>query len=99
MMGQNEKDRLYWLIEQYLSNKVDAWKFCNEFFTLYNINLDLNKLSVFELSVFDKLDDIVSRYTNVKEDLIKYPNAYYNDKTLKQIVLETKLILEKENSK
>lgn len=96
MLEQNEKDRLYWLIDQYLSNKIDAWKFCDEFFILYNINLDFNELSVFELSVFDKLDDIVSRYTNVKEDLIKYPNAYYDDKKLKQLVLETKLILGKE---
>lgn len=93
MERKNNATKLYFIIDQYLLGKMSAWDFCDEFHNLYNLNIDYDTLSTIEQLVFNDLDDIVSRYTDIIEDLNNYPSVYYDERTLKQKVEESKLKL------
>ena len=95
MLEKNDKHRLYWLMDQYLLGKINAWSFCDEYYTLYNLSIEPQDLTDLEQYVFNELDEIVSRFTDEKEDLIKYSGVYYDEDTLKQKVFETKSKLSK----
>ncbi|RAW01165.1 hypothetical protein [Pseudochryseolinea flava] len=90
MFEKNDKRRLYWLIDQYLLGKMNGWTFCNEYYYSYSLELKDEDLSKLEQFVFSELDKITSRYTDVQEDLVKYPGVYYNEEELRQKVIETK---------
>lgn len=88
MEGKNYKNQLYCLIEQYLLGKIEAKVFCNEYYILYNLDYEYNDLSDEEEVIFDELNIIARRYTDETEDLINYPDVYYNENSLKQKILE-----------
>lgn len=90
MFEKNDKRRLYWLIDQYLSEQINGWLFCNEYYYSYSLEIKSDDLTDIEQAAFSELDKISSRYTDVQEDLIKYPDTYYNEEQLKQKVIETK---------
>ncbi|UPQ77340.1 hypothetical protein [Chryseobacterium nepalense] len=90
MFEKSDKRRLYWLIDQYLSGQINGWTFCNEYYYSYSLEIKSDDLTDIEQSAFSELDKISSRYTDVQEDLFKYPDTYYNEEQLKQKLIETK---------
>lgn len=94
MFEKNDKRRLYWLIDQYLSEQINGWTFCNEYYYSYSLEIKSCDLTDIEQSAFSELDKISSRYTDVQEDLLKYPGTYYNEEQLKQKIIETKMRLQ-----
>jgi len=75
MFEKNDKRRLYWLIDQYFSKQINGWTFCNEYYYSYSLEIKSDDLTDIEQSAFSELDKISSRYTDVEEDLIKYPEV------------------------
>lgn len=74
----------------YLSGKVDESTFCDEFYYSYDIELDYDTLNTNEEQAFFELSEIVSRFSDSKEDHQKYPGIYYTQEDLRQQILETK---------
>lgn len=90
MYNNDDRRRIYWLIDEYLSGRINGWTFSNEFYYSYCLEIQIEKLSDLERAAFSELDRITSRYTDVHVDIVKYPGIYYGEEDLKQKVIETK---------
>lgn len=93
MFCKNDKKKLYWLIDQYLSNQISARTFCDEYYHCYDLELERTTLNDHETQAFSDLSKIVNRFTEFTEDLQQYPGVYFNEEQLKQKAIETKKIL------
>lgn len=94
MFEKKDKRRLYWLIDQYLSNKINGSTFCEEFYYCYDLEVDSNTFTKLEENTFSSLSTIVNRFNDIEEDLIKYPGTYFTEDQLRKKVIETKNLLE-----
>jgi hypothetical protein len=94
MFEKVEKKRLYWLINQYLSKKISASTFCDEYYYCYGLELDHSSLNDKEAKVFSELADIVNRYSEFEED---FSRGFFNEQELAQKIIETKKHLRKKD--
>ncbi len=91
MFEKNDKRRLYWLIDMYLSGKMNAPEFCDEFYYCYDQELDRETvLTIQELEVFEELDTVAGRFSEFEEDHKLDPKAFSSEEQLKRKVIETK---------
>ena len=90
MYKKNDKRRLYWLIDSYLSKEVTAKFFCDEYYYCYDLELDDEFLTDLEKDNFSRLSAVVSRFSEFKEDIENYPGIYFTEQELKQKIIETK---------
>ena len=77
MYERTDKRRLYQLIEMYLSKKIDEDSFATDFIYSYGQELDYDTLEKEENQIFSNLAIIASRFSDIEEDLQKYPGVYY----------------------
>ncbi|MBI4086574.1 hypothetical protein HY416_01175 [Candidatus Kaiserbacteria bacterium] len=87
---KNDRRRLYWLIDEYLSGNIDESTFCDEFYYSYSLEIDPKILSDIERKVFSELDKVASRFSQHEEDHAVGPRAYSTVEELKQKIIETK---------
>jgi hypothetical protein len=92
---KNDKKRLYWIIEKYLSGEIDAWIFCDDFYESYDLEIDSANLSLTEKTAFQELGEVAGRYSGSEEDQRTTSGFLYTEKELKRKVLETKKKLNK----
>jgi hypothetical protein len=97
MFEKNDKRRLYWLLDQYLSGKITERVFCDEFYYSYSLEINDNDLTELEQKTFSELDKIASRYSEYEEDHKLDPKAFYTTEQLKQKIIETKEILKEQS--
>lgn len=90
MYDKRDKRRLYWLIEQYLSGRIDESIFCDEFYYSYDLEIDNNTLTDIEKVVFAELSTVAGRFSEYEEDHLGLPNGFYTAEELKQKIIETK---------
>jgi hypothetical protein len=90
MYEKTDKRRIYQLIDMYLSGQIDAWSFCNDYYYCYDLELDSNTLTELEANVFSELGTVSGRFTNIEEDLKKYPGTYFSEEQLKLKIIEAK---------
>jgi Bacterial self-protective colicin-like immunity len=93
MFVLNDKKRLYWLIDQYLENKISASTFEDEYYKSYCLEVDARSLTAKEEKAFDELAAVSNRFNDIEEDLKRYPDIYYTADELHAKVLETKTLL------
>lgn len=93
MFQNNDKRKLYWLIDQYLADKIDAWSFSNEFQDCYDLELNLKSLSKIEREAFSELSTVVGRFSPFEKDFTDCPNAFFTEEDLRAKVIATKNIL------
>ena len=98
MFKKSDKRRLYWLIDLYLSEEINAWTFCNEFHIIYDIEINYKKLTKLEYEAFSQLAKVASRFTDIEEDLIKYPGVYHTKEELTNAIIEIQEKLKKEST-
>ena len=84
----NSKEKLYYLLCEFLTGNYDANSFCDQFTVEYDIETDYEELSELENTVFGKLCMVTSRYSSFEEDL-KIPNVYANEQEVKDKAIET----------
>ena len=89
MYDKNDKRRLYWLIEQYLSNKMDETTFCNDFHDTLVNEMYYEGLSEIENEVFRDLSDVSQRFSEYEEDF-KLWSKFVTAKQLREKILETR---------
>jgi len=89
MYSKTDKRRLYWLIDQYLSNEIDEVFFCNDFHDTLVNEMYYEGLSNIEEEIFRDLLDVVQRFSD-DEESFKLWAGFVTAKKLREKVLETK---------
>lgn len=90
MYDNNDKRRLYWLIDQYLLNKIDESIFCDEFYYSYDLEVSSETLGEIEQQAFLELSKVVSRFSQYEEDHKLDARAFSTVQELRQKIIETK---------
>ncbi len=99
MFETKNKYALYFLIELYLKHAITARTFCDEFYYLYDLEIDLNDLNEQEQFIYDDLSIIVSRFSEFESDHKMCPNAFYTKEDLENKVREAYSKLNKNRSR
>ncbi len=95
-MSENiDKQKIYHLIDMYLSNKISEPTFCNEFYCLYDLGLDFDTLTKDEDQAFYELSNITCRFSQYEEDFKSCPDFFYTKAQVRQNVIETEQKLKK----
>nr|WP_199156978.1 hypothetical protein [Pedobacter sp. ASV2] len=97
MYNKNDKRRLYWIIEQYLSGKIDEPVFCDEFYYSYDLEISNDTLSEIEQQVFSDLSKVSSRFSQYEEDHKLDAKAFSTVTELRQKIIETKEKLQEQS--
>ncbi len=91
---RSDKRRIYALIDSYLSSKISALDFCDEFHSSYGMDLNLESLSDTERSVFSSLDEVSGRFSPYNNDHEKHPGVYFTEDELKEKVISSRNALD-----
>ncbi len=86
MFEKRDKKRLYWLVNQFLSEKINARFFCDEYYYSYDLEIDDGDLTKLEREIFQELSVIVGRFSEFEDDIKKYPDTYITEGQLKENV-------------
>jgi hypothetical protein len=81
-----DKNFLLDLIKSYLEKekKISAKELTDTFAVIYNQLFDYDQLTEQEQEAFNKFSDVVDRFSDFKEDFIKYPNVYTTEEDLRK---------------
>ena len=82
---RRKKEEMVLLLKMYARGEYDTASFCNMFCDFYGFENDAR--SVFsgkKKAALDDLSSVAERYTNIEEDLIKYPDSYYGEERVKE---------------
>ncbi|MCX5925487.1 MAG: DUF2247 family protein [Candidatus Dependentiae bacterium] len=88
MFQKNDKKRLFWLIDKYLSDKIDAQTFEQEYLGCYYAEMDFNTLMPIERTLFAELSTIVELFSPHEESHKELPGVYYTEQELRQKAME-----------
>lgn len=83
MFEKNDKRYLYWILELYLSNRIDETSFCDAYYSSYNFEIDNSSLTELEQDVFSSIFESTERYTTSEEDLKESPVFFIDAITLR----------------
>ena len=86
MFEKNNKRRLYWLMDRYLSDKITPEIFCDEFYYCYDLEIDIKVLTKCEKEIFSELSDTCSRFSKFEADIANYPETYLSEEQLRKKV-------------
>lgn len=89
MFEKDDKRRLYWLMANYLSGKIKAEIFCDEFYYCYDQKLDSKELTELEEKAFSELGTVAGRFSEFEADIKRYPGTYFTEKQLRRQIQET----------
>ena len=81
---KNDKRRLYWLIDEYLSGNINESTFCDEFYYSYDLEIGPKALSDIEKQAFSDLSKVASRFSQYEEDHKLDPRAFTTVEQLRQ---------------
>lgn len=94
MYNKNDKRRLYWLIDEYLTGKINDVTFCDEFYESYDMEIASEALNEVEKIAFNELSQVASRFSQYESDHELDANAFSTSKELMQKSIETREKLE-----
>lgn len=97
MFKKDDKRRLYWLMDIYLSGKIDEKMFCDEYYYSYDLEIDYKGLSSIEEKAFFELSAVSSRFSEFKEDHELDSKAFSTKEELQKKVKETQEKLKSES--
>ena len=97
MYEKDDKKRLYWLIDSYLSNKIDERTFCDEYYYSYDLEIDYKELSLTEEKAFSGLSAVSSRFSEFEEDHKLDAKAFATKEELRQKAQEIQEKLKSES--
>jgi len=95
MYNKNDKRRIYWLIESYLSEDIDEVTFCDEYYYSYDLEINYDELSVIEQKCFSDLSIVSSRFSESMNDHEFAPKAFSTKKELREKIIEIQHKLKK----
>jgi len=83
MFEKKDKRYLYWILELYLSNRIDETSFCDAYYSSYNFEIENSSLTKLEQDVFSSIFDSTERFTTSEEDLKESPEYFLDAITLR----------------
>jgi len=89
MYNKTDKRNLYWLIDQYLSYKINETMFCNEFHDSFVNEMNYDVLTSLEFDIFRDLSNVSQRFSQYEEDF-KLWSGFVTAKQLREKILEAK---------
>jgi hypothetical protein len=89
MFEKEDKKRLYWLMDEYLSGKINGRTFCDEYYFSYDLEIDYGTLSNLEQKAFKELSSVSSRFSEFEEDIEKHSGVYFTENQLQKKIQET----------
>jgi tRNA U54 and U55 pseudouridine synthase Pus10 len=96
MYNKHDKRRLYWLINQYLSGKINETIFCDDFHDTLVNEMYYEGLTDIEYETFSDLSDVSQRFSEYEEDITLW-KGFYTAEQLKQKIIETKEKLQEQS--
>ena len=82
------KEKLYYLLREYLVLNYDTNSFCDQFTVVYDIEIDYATLTEPENNIFSELCRVTSRFSPFKEDL-EIPNAFANEQEVRNKAIQS----------
>lgn len=79
----------------YLTNKMSERTFCNEFYRLYDLEIDYDTLTKEERQTFHELSHIRGRFSQYEEDFKSCSDFFCTKAQVRQKALETEQKLKK----
>lgn len=86
------KEQLMYLLEHYYKNDYTTDVFVDEFYRIYNFEVDDSDLTQKELRILSELSTITGRFSPFEDDL-KIPNAYFSENDVRKKATEVYLEL------
>ncbi|TDQ12024.1 hypothetical protein [Pedobacter metabolipauper] len=90
MYNKNDKRRLYWLIDEYLTGKINDVTFCDEFYDSYDLEIVNESFNEVEKIVFYELSQVASRFSQYESDHELDANAFSTSQEVMQKSIETR---------
>lgn len=81
------REKLYYLLSEYLSGNYDAETFCDIFTVTYDIEIDYNTLNTLEKLLFKELCTLTARFSSDEKDL-EIRNVYVNERKVREKALQ-----------
>lgn len=97
MYEKNDKRRLYWLVDEYISNRINESVFCDEYYFSYNMEINQADLLDYEKDQFESISKIASRFSEFEEDHKLDAKAFSSSQELREKILEAKKVLTSQN--
>lgn len=89
MNGEMNKNRIYYLMDMYLTGNIDGSTFCNEFCRVFDRELDFSTLTEEENRILSDLALVVYRFSEIEFGRIKDSDDCYREDELRKKILET----------
>lgn len=96
MYEKTDKRRLYWLLDEFLSGKINESMLCDEFYYSYDLELNHESLTKAEKESFSELNQVISRFSEFEEDHKLDSKAFFTKEQLHQKAQETQEKLKSE---
>lgn len=91
--SKDDKRRLYWLIELYLADKIDANTFCDEVYYSYGQEIDTGTLNSIEKEAFKALYIVTDRFSPFASDFKLAPGVYKNENEVREAAVQARKTL------
>ena len=82
----DQKDELYYLLRAFLRGEYDIRTFCDAFYDVYYPDRPIKFMDEEEFKCFDKLANVISRYTPFEDDIKACPNAFYSKNDVNKLL-------------
>ena len=66
------KEKLSYLIEEYLAGEYTTAAFCDEYTLVYDLELEKSRLKECELAFFESICKLAERFSPYQEDIMNY---------------------------
>ena len=76
------KERLYWIIDQYLAGDIEAAHFCDMYYEAYDVG-NIENISDAERKYFSELSQVAGRFSEFTEDHLLDSRAFSTEFELK----------------
>jgi hypothetical protein len=93
MPSIESKEMLYFLLDEYITGKMNTENFNKNFVPIFNVDTNYLALSEEEYELFAKLSDIAGRSSNDKEDIDN--RGFYSFNEVHKFAIKTKHALDK----
>ena len=81
-----KKEQLYYMLKAFKLGEYDIATFCDAFEDVFYPDRPKDELTLQEWEWFNRLGDIVVRYSPYLKDTKLYPKAYYTDEEVKKAI-------------
>ena len=92
-----KKESLFYLVQRYCVGEYEIPTFCDAFFEIYYPDRPIDELTESEFRIYDKLGEIIARFSEHESDHKMYPGVYRTKEEVDTAIREAAEELERES--